>query len=242
MEPHPLIAEHRRRWRSKPVLREVYQHYYRRIEADCEPGPTLEIGGGAGFSRDYIPNLTSVDILAAPWLDVVCDAQSLPFQNASFSNIVLLDVLHHLTRPRQFLFEAARVLRRGGRLIVLDPAITPLSWPFYRFLHHEPVDLNVDPLDETMTASGDDPFDSNQAIATLMFGRHRRRLEKTVSEFEIVTLRRFSFFAYPLSGGFKAWSLLPVSAVRPLLKIEDVLEPLLGPLMAFRLLAVLERQ
>ena len=79
-------------------------------------------------------------------------------------------------------------------------------------------------------------------IASLLFGRHRRRFEKSVNQFEIVTLRRFSFFAYPLSGGFKDWSLLPVAVVRPLLKIEDKLEPLLGSLMAFRLLAVLERR
>ncbi len=242
MEPHPLIAEHRRRWRSKPVIREVYHHYYTRIAAACAPGPTLELGGGAGHSREFITNLISADILPAPWLDVSCDAQCMPFRDESFSNIVLLDVLHHIPRPLLFLFEAARVLRRGGRLVILDPAITPLSWPFYRFLHHEPVDLSVDPLSEEKAISEDDPFDSNQAIASLLFGRYRRRLEQSVNQFEIVTLRRFSFFAYPLSGGFKGWSLLPVAAIRPLLKIEDMLEPLLGPLMAFRLLAVLERR
>ncbi len=242
MEPHPLIVEHRRRWQSKPVIRELYHQYYMRIVAACAPGPTLELGGGAGHSRDFIPNLISADILPAPWLDVVCDAQCMPFRNAVFSNIVLLDVLHHIPRPLAFLSDAARVLRRGGRLVILDPAITPLSWPFYRFLHQEPVDLSVDPLDEETTMSKNDPFDSNQAIASLLFGRHRRRLEKSVNQFEIVTLRRFSFFAYPLSGGFKAWSLLPVAAVRPLVRIEDKLEPLLGSLMAFRLLAVLERR
>lgn len=242
MEPHPLIAEHRQRWQSKPVIREIYHHYYRRIAAACAPGPTLELGGGAGHSRDFISDLISVDIVPAPWLDAACDAQCMPFHDASFSNIVLLDVLHHIPRPLLFLCEAARVLRPGGHLIILDPAITPLSWLFYHFFHQEPVDLSVDPLDEETATSKDDPFDSNQAIASLLFGRHRRRLEKSVNQFEIVALRRFSFFAYPLSGGFKAWSLLPVAAVRPLLKIEDKLEPLLGPLMAFRLLAVLERR
>ena len=242
MEPHPVIAEHRRRWQSKPVIREVYNYYYTRIAAACVPGPTLELGGGAGHSRDFIPNLISANVLPAPWLDVACDAQCMPFRDASFSNVVLLDVLHHIPRPLLFLSEAARVLQHGGRLVILDPAITPLSWPFYRFLHHESVDLNIDPLDQETATSKDDPFDSNQAIASLLFGRHRLGLEKLVNQFEIVTLRRFSFFAYPLSGGFKAWSLLPVAAIRPLMKIEDMLEPLLGPLMAFRLFVVLERR
>ncbi len=224
------------------MIREIYRTYYERIAAACTPGPTLELGGGAGHSRDFIPNLTSADILPAPWLDVACDAQYMPFRDESFSNIVLLDVLHHIPRPLLFLSEAARVLHRGGRLVILDPAITPLSWPFYRFLHHEPVDLSVDPLSEDTAASEDDPFDSNQAFASLLFGRHRRRFEQSVNLFDIVTLRRFSFIAYPLSGGFKAWSLLPVAAIKPIMKLEDLLEPVLGPLMAFRLFAVLERR
>jgi hypothetical protein len=50
-----------------------------------------------------------------------------------------------------------------------------------------------------------------------------------------------SLFAYPLSGGFKPWSLLPAAAAGPLLTLEHMLEPALAPLMAFRLLAVMER-
>jgi hypothetical protein len=50
-----------------------------------------------------------------------------------------------------------------------------------------------------------------------------------------------SLFAYPLSGGFKQWTLIPEFLVDPVLKVEDWLLPLLGPVMAFRLLGVLER-
>ncbi len=97
-------------------------------------------------------------------------------------------------------------------------------------LCHGPIDRRVDPFDEPVAASGDDPFESNQEIASPLFGHYRQRLAETMREFDILTLQRFSFFAYPLS------------AVRPLLKVEDRLETLLGSLMTFRLLAVLERQ
>ena len=97
-----------------------------------EPGPTLEVGGGSGNFKLFAPDTVSSDILPAPWLDLVCDAQRLPFADASFANIVMVDVLHHIGSPLRFLKEAARVLRPGGRLIFCEPAITPLSGLFYR--------------------------------------------------------------------------------------------------------------
>ncbi len=242
MQPHPLIAQHRRRWRAKPGLRALYGDYHRRLAAHCVPGRTLELGGGAGHSKGFLPDAITTDVLYAPWLDAVCDAHRLPFAATSMANLVMLDVLHHLARPATFIAEAARVLRPGGRLIMLEPAITPLSWLIYAGLHHEPVVLRADPLAGAADESRHQPFDANQAIPTLMLGRHRRRFEAAFPEFAILTVRRLSFFAYPLSGGFRAWSLLPEAAVGPILWLEDRLAPLLGPLMAFRLMAVLERQ
>jgi len=40
---------------------------------------------------------------------------------------------------------------------------------------------------------------------------------------------------------FLSWSLLPASLVNPLLRLENWLEPFLAPLMAFRLLGVIEK-
>jgi hypothetical protein len=48
--------------------------------------------------------------------------------------------------------------------------------------------------------------------------------------------------AYPLTGGFRPWSLIPAALVRPALRIESALAPVLGPLCAFRMLVVMERR
>ena len=80
----------------------------------CGPGTTLEIGGGSGNFKAFAPHVVSTDILFAPWLDSVCDAQSLPFENAAFDNVVMMDVFHHLERPTVFLRETLRVLKPGG--------------------------------------------------------------------------------------------------------------------------------
>lgn len=54
--------------------------------------------------------------------------------------------------------------------------------------------------------------------------------------------RLLSLLAYPLSGGFKNWSLLPLRLVAALIRMEDFLLPWLGPLMAFRIIVVIEKQ
>jgi SAM-dependent methyltransferase len=233
---------YRKIWEQKPILNALYHSYYQQILARCNAGKTLEIGGGSGNLKSFAPSVVSTDILFAPWLDVVSDAQLLPFALASFDNIVLFDVLHHIAEPRLFLAEAVRILRARGRIILLEPGITPVSWLFYRLFHPEPIRMRIDPLAPGSLKSGDDPFDANQAIPTLLLTRYRSQLHCQFPELHVVEFRRIALFSYPLSGGFRPWSLIPTSLVDPLLRLERLLEPLLGPLLAFRLLAVIERR
>ncbi len=73
----------------------------------------------------------------------LADAQHLPFRNSSLSNIVLFDVLHHLENVRYFFDEALRVLVSLGRIVIMDPYVSVLSWPVYRFFHPEPMDFKL---------------------------------------------------------------------------------------------------
>jgi SAM-dependent methyltransferase len=236
-----ILYKHRQIWRQKSVLRLIYQDYYRRIVSSAQPGPTLEIGGGSGNLKDYAANVVSTDIVPLPWLDAATDAQALAFADDSFANVVAVDVLHHLEYPVRFLAEAQRVLRPGGRLILLEPAISPFSWVIYSLFHPEPVEMRANPLQTGSPDPSRRPFDSNQAIPTLLFGRHRDRLEAMFPTFKLETFTRLSFFAYPLSGGFRAWSLLPAAAAPILLSCEQRLQRFLGPLMAFRLFVVMKK-
>jgi hypothetical protein len=67
-------------------------------------------------------------------------------------------------------------------------------------------------------------------------------LRETYPDLKLVQLEHLSLFAYPLSGGFRSWSLISESMVEPLLKLEQRLLGLLGRFMAFRLLVVLEKR
>jgi SAM-dependent methyltransferase len=228
-------------WERKPGLRAVYADIYDRMRAEMVPGPILEIGGGSGNLKALIPDTVSTDIQSAPWLDAVCDAQRLPFADGSFANIVMVDVLHHIEFPLQAMREFSRVLRPGGRLIFCEPGITPLSGLFYRMFHVEPVDMSADPLGSGDISADKDPWDSNQAIPTLLVGRHRRKLASLVPGLNLRKVDRFSFLAYPLSGGFKEWSLLPLPFARLLLPAERSVQHAFGRIAAFRLMAVYER-
>ncbi len=48
-------------------------------------------------------------------------AEALPFADGSFEGAVMLNALHHAPDPDQALSEAARILRGGGRLVVVEP-------------------------------------------------------------------------------------------------------------------------
>lgn len=239
------LLEHRELWERKPALRAVYADCYRRMVAECRPGRTLELGGGPGNFKSFVEaeqvDVVSTDIVFTPWLDAVCDGHYLPFANESFDNIVMFDVLHHLAKPRLFFAEAQRVLTDQGRIVMVEPAITAGSRLFYTYLHPEPVRMTEDPLAAGPPDPGLDPFDSNQAFPTLLFHRQRRRFQRAFPPLLIRSVRWFSFLAYPLSGGFRPWSLVPKPLVQPLLRFERLIEPYFGRLFGFRMIVVVER-
>lgn len=228
-------------WNAKPVLRRVYRDYFDRIASQLLPGHTLEIGGGSGNFKQTRPDTVSMDIAALPWLDIAADAQWLPFREGVFANVVAIDLLHHLERPVMFFRECERIVEPRGRILLIEPAVTWLSWPIYALFHPEPLDLKADPLEDGELTPGRSPFSANQACATLILGRHRRRFESLFPSLAITRVDWISLVVYPLSGGFRSWSLLPARAVDRLLRVESRVEPYLGRLMAFRVLIQLDR-
>lgn len=233
--------EFRTVWEAKPTLRAVYGEYYRRIQAWITPGRTIEIGSGAGNLKCVIAGAFATDIVPSPWLDVVLDAQRLPVLDGSVTNLIGIDVLHHIEYPRLFLLEAQRVLVPGGRVVFVEPAVTPLSWVAFKLMHPEPVDLRADPFAEGSPRLGRDPFAANQALPTLMVGRHRDRWQRELPALRLVHREWLSIVAYPLSGGFRSWCLLPGKCAPAVLRAEDRLPSWMRRLLGFRLLLVAER-
>ncbi|MFC1854010.1 class I SAM-dependent methyltransferase [candidate division CSSED10-310 bacterium] len=235
------LLQHRAAWMRKAVLRHIYLDYFERIRAELEPGKTLELGSGPGIFKEFLAATLSSDVIWSPWLDTVLDATAMPFKKETFANLVLIDVVHHLAQPGLFFQEAIRVLQNRGKIVILDVQITPFSYPVYHFFHQEPVRMKINPLEPSLEQDPDDPFDSNQAITTLLFGSYWTEFQRSFPQLKLRQKKYFSFLNYPLSGGFEHRSFLTMKMYQRLLKVEKLLQPL-ARLLAFRNLIVLQKQ
>jgi SAM-dependent methyltransferase len=240
LEQHQLEIQRNKESRAaKPLIRKIYADFYDRIVRELArdiPGAIVEIGSGSGDLKARVPEAISTDLFENPWLDLVADAYRLPFRNCSISNLVLLDVFHHLARPVAFLHEAQRVLTKGGRIILFEPYISWISSIAYGCFHHEPIawkspiDLSTEPpLNQTYYAA--------QGNATRLFFSSTSSLPKNLRPLKT---RALSDFTYLLSGGLSKPSLYPAFTYSAL-KILDRSLSLIPTLFGARCLVVLSR-
>lgn len=240
------LLRHRQIWERKPVLRRIYREEFfaRMLLHRKKEGPCVEVGGGPGYFKESFASVISTDVVWCPWLDVVADAQILPFRSCSTANLFGMDVLHHLAAPMEFLREAQRILTPGGRLILVEPWITPFSSLIYRYLHQEECDLSACPWDVGRVPSQLDKkaFDGNQAVPYLLFGP--KQLERTMSSLPAMrplVTETFSLFAYLLSLGFKPTNLLPEFLYPAISTLERTTSVVWRRLAALRVLIVIEK-
>src|SRR5947207_8138846 len=87
-EAQEALNRHRRVWLEKAVLRRIYKEEFfsRQLAQRKIGGISIEVGGGPGFFKAALPDVISTDLIYCPWLDVIADAQRLPFCEGSVSN------------------------------------------------------------------------------------------------------------------------------------------------------------
>jgi ubiquinone/menaquinone biosynthesis C-methylase UbiE len=94
-------------------------------------------GGVARLLRERVREVTAVDIEPSPaWQDEpglsfrVADAESLPFEDASFDVVHSKDSLHHMGSPEQALAEYRRVLKPSGTALIVEAnRYNPIFYP-----------------------------------------------------------------------------------------------------------------
>ena len=231
-----FIERHRRILAIRPELRSVYQEWFGQLLRHVDGlDPLVEIGSGPGFFKEQYSSLISTDLILSPGIDVVCDARSLPFQSGTVGALVMIDVLHHLPKPLDFIAEAGRVLRPGGRLAMIEPWITPLSFFLYRYFHQEDCCLGVD-LAQPFDESNKKAFDGNVAIPFRLI----KYFETATDPLRLIRADAFLGLPYLATLGFKCTRQIP----HALLDFARGCERLLGAMTRFaatRILVILQR-
>lgn len=232
----------RRVIRGKPALERWYRECYAR-QAAClartrAAGAVLELGSGAGFLREVVPEVVTSDVLPYAGVDRVIDATRLPFADASLRAILMLNVFHHIPDADAFLSEAERCLASGGRIFMIDQHVGWISRPVLAHGHHEPFDAET----REWRFRSDGPLRSaNGALAWIVFRRDRALFEARHPGLRLERYEPHTPLRYFLAGGLKPWSLLPGFAF-PLASALDRallrLSPELGSFVDVELLRV----
>jgi len=222
---------------SKPFLRAIYEDWYQSIVARIpdSTGAVLELGSGAGFFQQFVPDVITSEVFECAGVQLVADAQNLPFSDGELRAIVMTDVLHHIPNVAAFFREATRCLRSGGAVIMVEPWVSPWSNLIYTHLHHEPFEPEVEQWD--FPAKG--PLsDANGALPWIVFDRDRKRFEEEFPHLKIKEVRPMMPFRYLVSGGVSMRALMP-GWTTPLWKtIEKACEPQMKRLAMFSLISL----
>ncbi|MGH0032541.1 MAG: methyltransferase domain-containing protein [Myxococcota bacterium] len=200
----------RRCIRGKPALvrwyREGYAKWAEGLSRCPADGVVLELGSGAGFAREVVPDLVTSDVLPYEGVDRVVDATALPFGDGTLRAILGLNVFHHIEDVSAFLREAERCLAVGGRVFLIDQHVGWISRPILAHAHHEPFDAET--RDWSFASEG--PLSSaNGALAWIVFERDRERFAREHPGLRLERYAPHSPLRYFWCGGLRPWSLLP---------------------------------
>ena len=202
----------------KGFLKRIYGEWYARLADNLQPGSKyLELGSGAGFFRKVVPNIITSELFATPGVDRIVDARDLPFSIDELDGIVMTDVLHHIPDVARFFHEAARCIKAGGQVLMIEPWKTPWSQWVYQRLHSEPFLPSAGwTIPSTGPLSG-----ANGALPWILFERDRGRFAAEFPEWRIESIDLLMPFSYLLSGGVSLRALVPGWMYRPIRWLES---------------------
>ena len=200
---------------SKSLLRHFYDSNYTFFKSEFNSVPEgrfLELGSGAGYIKDFIPNCITSDVLTLPFNDMQVNALEMPFKDDELSGICMIDVFHHIPDVEKFLSEAQRTLKKGGKLLMVEPANTWWGRFIYQNFHHEPF---IPEAKEWQLPDGGPMSVANGALPWIVFNRDLE--SRTKIQFPNLKLVKNDVkfpLTYLLSGGLSYPQLLPKMIVQ----------------------------
>jgi SAM-dependent methyltransferase len=209
---------------GKPFLKNLYVEWYNDLKKRLEKAPkgkVVEIGSGAGFFKQVMPEILTSDIMPLSYTDYTFSAENMPFSNGELSGIAMVDVMHHIPKPELFFKEAIRTLKPGGRIVMIEPANSWWGRFIFKTFHHEPFDQKAGwELASSGPLSG-----ANIALPWIIFVRDKKRFEEQYPKLKIVEVVNHTALRYLISGGVSLKALVPSWSFGFFRLIEKILSP-----------------
>ena len=111
----------------------------------------IEVGSGAGFSKDFIKNknFKLTDLGDDNFLDYKnIDAQNTGFNKESFNYVIASNMIHHIPYPIKFFREVNRILKKNGKLIIFESYCSVFFQLATIIMKHEGFDFTLNVWDE----------------------------------------------------------------------------------------------
>jgi len=228
-----------------PGINTYLRYLYKKIEDSFIGERILEIGAGAGLSRHFMNKKNCVLTDFLPWdnakIHGSIDAQYLPFSDDYFDSAFALDSIHHISNPILAVAELCRVVRPGGRIIIIEPYVSYLSFFIYKFFHNEKTTWNYKIPDNcehiSSTASDGEQSTlqsllSNQNLIFYLESRFKKQITFKRSFFSPV-----SFFA---TGGLTSPLPTPRIVIKFFIRLEVLIPRRVLKLIAARQMLLIE--
>ena len=179
----------------------LYKEWYEIISNSLSEieGINIELGCGASFIDQVNKSIKKTDIFFNSNTDFKLNAMDIGknFEN-KVSNLILVNVFHHISDPELFLKSAEKSLLSGGRIIMIEPSNNYWSRLVYKFVGHETFDRSQI---EWKFDSKDPLLDSNQALSWIILERDYEKFKKLFPMFSLIKKKNMMPFTYLLSGG-----------------------------------------
>lgn len=191
-----------------------WMNYFLRERELCSKLEIVEIGCGAGFSPLYLeqsPILT--DAADNPWVERYIDATNMDLPDSSLDILIASHTMHHFYSPYAFIFEALRVLKPNGFLLIQEINTSLFMKALLYVMKHEGWSYAVDVFDKDVIVNNpNDLWSANCAVPELLFENEKNFIETFQTDaycFEIKYNHLNECFLFPLSGGVIAKQKVP---------------------------------
>ena len=225
--------------KQKEILIKIYRDYYKDLYNNIykpEEGKNLEIGSGPSFIKSIIKDCITSDAFYDEDLDRKENVYKLNFQNDEISNLLMIDVFHHLQYPMAALKEMNRVLEKKGRVIMIEPSMGLLPRIIFSLFHKEPNGFNFF-ISNKEVVKNDIKFFAAQSFPFRIFYKKELNFSKY---FKLIKIENKSDFSFLGSGGFSFPAMYPNFCYK-FIKVMDKYFSYFPKIFSARMIVVLEK-